>query len=165
MRYLIAYYTLTGKTELIAKTILEGLDAVIEQIKTEKPINIQDFTMFGLSNLFLIHSIISRKKLKINQPVYNAQDFDRIIILTPVWMNNPAPTINSYIESQNFKNKDVILVATIAEKGSAQNAFSVMNSVIRKKGGRVIMTREINIEKIEQEIAEEARQIHGLIPI
>ncbi len=165
MRYLVVYYSLTGKTELIAKIIAAELSAEIEQITTEKPVNLQDFTTVGLSNLFLVHSIISRKKVKINQSIYNVQDFDRAIILTPVWMNNPTPAINSYIDSQNFRNKEVVLVATIAEKGSAQNAFSVMNSVIRKKGGRIIITKEINIEKIEQEIAEEARQIHGLIPL
>lgn len=165
MRYLVVYYSLTGKTELIAKIIAAELSAGIEQITTEKPVNLQDFTKVGLSNISLIHGIISRRKAKINQPTYNVQDFDRIIILTPVWMNNPTPAINSYIDSQNFRNKEVVLVATIAEKGSAQNAFSVMNSVIRKKGGRIIITKEINIEKIEQEIAEEARQIHGLIPL
>lgn len=156
--YLILYYTLTGKTELVAKTIARELDAKIEQIKTEKPINISDFTRFSLSNLFLIHSIISHKKLKINKPVYNAQDFDRIIILTPVWMNNPAPAINSYVESQNFKNKEVGIVATVAGNGNAQNTFSVMNSAINKKKGRVIITKEFNIEKSEEEIIEEVRE-------
>lgn len=165
MRYIVIYYSLTGKTELIAKIIAAKLSAGIEQITTEKPVNLQDFTKVGLSNLFLIHSIISRKKLKINQPVYNAQDFDRIIILTPVWMNNPAPTINSYIESQNFMNREIVLVATVAGNGNAQNAFSVMNSAIRKKGGRVIILEEINIDnKSEEEIVEIAgRFARGLV--
>ncbi len=158
MRYLIAYYTLTGNTELIARTIATELGAEIEQINTEKPINISDFTKFSLSNISLMHSIISRKKMKINQPAYNVQDFDRIIIATPVWMNNSAPAVNSYIDCQNFMNKDVVLIATIAEKGNAQNTLSVMNSAIRKRGGKVIATQGIGIEKSEQEIVEMARQ-------
>lgn len=158
MRYLVVYYTLTAKTELIAKTIAAELNAESEQIQTERQINIEDFTKFNLSNLFLIHSITSRKKLKINKPIYNVQDFDRIIIATPVWMNNPTPAIDSYVESQNFRNKEVGIVATVAGNGSAQNAFSVMNSAIRKRGGRVIITQEFNIEKSENSIIEESRQ-------
>lgn len=158
MKYLIAYYTLTGNTELIAKTVAAELGAETEEIKTEKPIDIDNFRRFSLSNISLMHNIISRKKIKINQPVYNVQDFDRIIIATPVWMNNPAPAVNSYIQSQNFRNKEIALIATIAEKGNADNTLSVMNSAIKKKGGKVITTMGIGIEKSEQEIVEMAGQ-------
>lgn len=164
MRYLVAYYSLTGKTGIIAKTIARELGAEIEPIRTEKPINVQDFTRFSISNISLIHTIISRKKIRINQPVYNVQDFDRVLIATPVWMNNPAPAINSYIGCQNFLNKDIVLIATILANGNAQNTFSVMNSAINKKGGRVIITREIDVgESSEPEIIESASQFSGIL--
>jgi len=160
MRYLVAYYTLTGKTEIIAKNIAGDLGASIEHIQTAKPINVGDFRRFGLSNIGLVHSIIVRKKVKINKPSCNVQDFDRTIIATPVWMNNPPPAVNSYIEGQNFRNKEVAVIATTMGGGNAQNTFSVFGSRIAKNCGKVIAMHEIKIDGLsEHDIVGITRQI------
>jgi len=160
MKYLVAYYTLTGNTEFVAGKLAEILGALPERIQTVKPIKIQDLRGFHLSNILLVQSIISHKKARIEKPVQNAQDFDRIIIATPVWMNNPPPAVNSYIDGQNFRSKEVAVIATTLGGGSAHNTFSVINSGIARRGGKVIAMHEIKLDGLgDEDIIEAVGQI------
>lgn len=58
----------------------------------------------------------------------NLEQYDTIIIASPVWAKNPAPAVNAFLRSNNLKGKEVI---GLLFSGNSSSAFA--NDVLRKR--------------------------------
>lgn len=97
MKSLIVFYSRTGNTRKLAEKISSKLNADIEEIKDLKdrtgPLN---FFRSGKDALY-------EKTTTIVKPSKNYQDYDLVIIGTPIWASNISIPIRSYILNKNFK--------------------------------------------------------------
>ena len=90
MKKLVVYYSLTGKTELVAKTIADEAKAELIKIEEEEKKK-ETFCIYGRGSE-AIKGIKSKiKNIDINK------DCKLIFLGTPTYAGNPPPAINAFI--------------------------------------------------------------------
>ncbi|MGB7605913.1 MAG: hypothetical protein WBL93_10610 [Lutisporaceae bacterium] len=131
MKPIIVFYSYTGKTGLITKSMAEELQCEVKEIKEKKKRSILGaYFMGGLAAM-------RGKESDIEPLNVDFTDKDLIIIATPVWASSPVPAINSFISKIDFKDKNVVLLFSAAG-GDDKKASVMLTDRINKKGGRVL---------------------------
>lgn len=93
MRTIIMYYTFGGSSRKEANRIADTNDnSVLCEIKEEKKRNLVTAFISGCPKA------MKREQSSIQKIVYNLKDFDKIILVAPVWAGYPAPAFNSMVE-------------------------------------------------------------------
>jgi len=109
MKTVIIYYSLTGFTASIAKAMAKVMKADTIELKTKDDIkkdsNFKAFIKGG-SQVFL------KKKPALQEFQFNPDDYDLIIIGTPVWAWSFAPPLRSFFTDHHITGKKVAVYAT-----------------------------------------------------
>ena len=105
MKCLVLYYSFSGNTRLIAETVAKELNADLEELKPVKPLNASGagYVMWGLRQL------VSQNKPPLLPLKHNPDEFDLIVIGTPVWSYTVTPPIRTFLEEHHFTNKKIAL--------------------------------------------------------
>ena len=115
MKPLIAYFSQTGHTRMVAEKIAESIDADLFEIKPEIPYTEKDLDGYNeFSRTYKEqHDPNSRPNIKdIN---VNLDEYDRIFIGYPIWWYIAPRLIYTFIESLKPKTKEIIPFATSYE--------------------------------------------------
>ena len=92
MNTIILCYSFSGKTKALAVKKAAELGADIEEIsEVKKPSMLKAFTAG-------VFKAIKRGKTAIQPVKSELSNYDRIIIMAPVWAGKPAPAFNNIIE-------------------------------------------------------------------
>lgn len=116
MKTLAVYYSLTGKTETIVRTMQDSLNADVVEIR--------ELSDRGRLSAHTFGCISSRfKKASNTFPMdIDISDYGNIIIASPVWGGYPAPAIYNFIRGYQLKNKNVYGILCYSKKiGEAEN--------------------------------------------
>lgn len=158
MKSLVVYYTRTGNTELVAKTIAKEFNAELRKIKEKS--NRRGF--FGYMKAGL--DALKIKKLDLIEPNYNLS-YDIIFVGTPTWAYKPTPAIMTYLKKGDFKNKKVVLFSTFVS--GCGNSIKNMENLIKQKKGDVIFTFSVrtisNGKKIIEKTQSYLKKIEKMI--
>jgi len=130
MKRVIIYYSQGGTTDLIAKTLAKHLNADLIRIHDLK-------NREGLRNK-LISSInaFRETKTEIIPAQVDLRDYDTIYFGTPTWSRNPTPAILTIVDRCDLRAKDVILFATMDNRGNSN--IERLEEKVKLRGGRVI---------------------------
>ena len=112
MKALVVFYSMTGITKEIAVHISEELDCDIEEIfdvKSRK--GILGYIRSGIESVF-------KKMPKIKETKVDPSDYDLTIIGTPVWAENMASPVRTYLSRNNDKLNMVAFFCTMRSRGS-----------------------------------------------
>lgn len=131
MSKLIVYYSYSGHTKAVAESLAAEEAADILEIK--------DLKRRGKFRAYTAGIIASArgKSWPIQALEVNPADYDRLVLLAPVWAGNPAPPFNALLEQlPEGKAVDIKLVSgsgessckerlemKIKDKGSALESF------------------------------------------
>jgi len=156
MKSVIVYYSYTGNTEMVAKTLAENIKA--------DTIKIEDVERPSKAKAYSAGAIAARqgKSWPIKPFNKDLSQYGRIFVGCPVWFGMPAPEINAFVEQTDFKGKDVVIFVTMG--GSGENtAIKALNSKITAKGGKIVSyfavkTGMTNSEDIKSKTREIAKQ-------
>jgi flavodoxin len=110
---LILYYSLTGNTKFIAETIKDETGADVQPLKPIKDLNPESGTRFMWGGM---HATM-KKKPELEPFKYDPNDYELLIIGTPIWAWQASPPIRSLVDSYDFTNKKVALWCCCAGKG------------------------------------------------
>lgn len=150
---LIIFYSRTGKTKKVSETISKTLGCTIQEIK-----DLKDRT--GIRGY--IGGMIDVRKnpiTSISPKVVDLKDYDMLFIGSPIWGMKFAPAITTFLNSTDFKGKEVILFATTSAR-IKQAVIDEYSELINTKGGEVIDTFFIKtLWKDSNEIEDEAQKI------
>jgi len=106
MRILVAYYSRTGNTKFVAEKIAECLNAeTCEVIDKKNRKGRLAFVTGGYASL--------RKKLTKIEASKTINNFDLIIIGSPVWADGITPAIRTFIEKNEFSGKKMAIFVTL----------------------------------------------------
>jgi len=144
MKPLVVYYSLTGKTRLVAQVIAEALDAVLVEIEERRPIPIPFVYLSGGFAAF------TNRGTKINPVDVDLKQYERILIGSPIWASRPTPAVNSFIYQSNFEGRSVIPFFTMAGDSSA-NALENITAKIEKSRGEVAGSFAVTSYKVSKE--------------
>jgi len=131
MKNLIVYYSWTGNTEVVAKELHRLIGGDLDRIEEVKPRKGNIGFMKGA------FEALFGMKSKIKQTNFPLSGYDNIYLGAQVWASKSSPAINSYIDSGDFKGKDVYLFITLADDKYPQTAIDIIRKRIEKRGGRL----------------------------
>ena len=138
MKTLIIFYSDSGSTKIMAKTLSMHLKADIIEIKDLK-------NRKGTVNKFSSSIDAFREsKTKISPEKIDLTSYDLIYIGTPTWANKPAPAIITLIDNCNWSGKDVILFTTMTNNGSDEPTLERLEEKVGMRGGRVVERFSLN---------------------
>ena len=138
---LVLYYTRTGKNEIVAKAV-NGLikDSIIEQVKSNVSVP-ASATWYKLPFT----------KAKIAPIEVNPDEFNNIILCTPVYLQGISPPIKAVIKEFPLKGKNVAVLATCG--GMYFSVFhSFVKSSLKRRGANV---RGVYVVKVGGKSEEE----------
>ncbi|MCL2705600.1 MAG: NAD(P)H-dependent oxidoreductase [Spirochaetaceae bacterium] len=124
MKTIILYYSFSGKTKALASQKANELKADIEEVtEINKLSTFKAYTVGA-------YKAIKRKKTEI-QPIKSVlANYDKIIIMAPVWGGRPAPAFNNIIEQIPAGKKiELIMVSGGGgTKGSAEGTKAIFTA-------------------------------------
>ena len=119
---LVAYFSKTGNTQKIAFKISIMLKADLERIVD---LNNRGFILGGGAATFGIAADINKSK-------YKAEDYDLVVIGTPIWSWSMSPAIRAYLNQNKGKFKKVAFFVTSGNT-APDNVVESMEKLIDTK--------------------------------
>ena len=147
MKTLVLFYSLTGKTRLVAKAMAQAMDADILEIKEVKPRSTGFLT-------YLAGGFAARtdKASKIEPIDVNLKQYDIVFIGSPVWASRPVPAVNSFIYSASFSGQSIVPFFTLGGDNSdpafKNTAAKIENSQGKVTGHFAVTTYKLSDEEI-----------------
>ncbi len=112
MKTLIAYFSLSGNTAMVAKKIQEIAGGDLFEIKGKKNYG-SYFHALGVSR-----KEFSKGELpEVVTEVEGFDTYDRVLIGFPIWFSKAPQLVVSFIKGHDFGNKDVYLFCTSGMSG------------------------------------------------
>jgi len=109
MKRLVAYYSRTGTTRRVGEAIAQALGADSDEI-----IDLKKRT--GWIGFLRAAWDARGKKLTKIQVGRNPQDYDMVIIGTPIWWGNLTPAVRTYLSTYDLKGRKVAFFITSASQ-------------------------------------------------
>lgn len=125
-KILVCYYSFEGNTKKIGDFIAKGLKCDVLEIKPKKELKSKGFSKYIWGG----SQVVMGKKPEIIIPETNFEQYDTILIGSPIWAGTFAPPIKTLVEGEYIKSKKIGYFYTYdggapnAEK-KAQESFSI----------------------------------------
>jgi flavodoxin len=151
---LVVYYSLTGKTKLVAQVIAEALNATLVEIQETKPRKISP-SFYAIGGF----EATMNRRSKITPIDIDLKQHETIFIGSPIWNSRPAPAINSFIYQTNFEGRSIIPFFTMAGDNS-EKALANITAKIEKSQGEVAGSFAIkSYQASDEEIIARAKEV------
>ncbi|USF28079.1 hypothetical protein N510_003038 [Firmicutes bacterium ASF500] len=132
---LVAYFSASGTTAAVAKTLSEAAGADLYEIKPQTPYTRADLNWQDKKS----RSSVEMNDKSFRPPLANRdahiEDYDTIFLGVPIWWYTAPTIINTFLESYDFSDKTIILFATSGGSGFGKTAadlkVSAKGAVIR----------------------------------
>ena len=128
---LVAYFSASGVTEKIAKTIAELAKADIYEIKPKVPYTEADLDWMNKSS----RSSMEMKNLSFRPEIadtpLNMADYDTVYLGFPIWWYIAPTIVNTFLEKHDFSGKKIVLFATSGGSGFGKTVQHLKPSVAK----------------------------------
>lgn len=153
---IILFYSFEGNTRRVAHFLSEELDIPCEEIKPIKDLSSKGFSKY----LWGGTQVIMKKKPELIELKTNLDEYDTVILGTPIWAGTFSPAIKSLLEDK-LKDKDIaIFYCHDGGPGKAEEkskkAISLHNNFLSTIG--LARVRD-NFEDIKNVVLSWARKI------
>ena len=153
IKNLIVFYSYTGNTELVGKTLAEILKADV--IKIEDITRPSKDEAYGAGR----EASIQGKSWPVKPFNKDISGYDRIFVGCPVWFGMPTPELNAFIEQVDFTGKQVVVFVTLGG-GGPDKAIKAMTEKITAKGGKVVSSFFVKTKAVSKDdIVNKAKEI------
>ena len=131
MKILVMYYSLEGNTQYLAENIAECVGADILSLLPVKDIKNNKMKYFfgGKQAGF-------RNKPKLEPLTFNPEEYDVMIIGTPVWASTMTPAVRSFLSNSTFTGKKIGLFCCC--RGNQGKAITHMKELL--EGNEILGT-------------------------
>jgi len=137
MKIAIVYYSFTGNTHRIAQLMEDVLKNKGNEVIPIRIRPLKEETNF----IVQCKEAFLSKKPDLYRTLLDLNDFDRVILGSPVWAFKPAPAVNTYMDKCSFLNeKDAICFVTYGSGTGKEKALNVMKKGLEAKGARITKT-------------------------
>jgi flavodoxin len=114
---LVAYFSCSGVTEQLAKTLASVVGGDLYQIKPAIPYTTADLNWRDSNARSTIEMKDKKSRPAIEGKVNRMEEYDTIFIGFPIWWYVAPTIINTFLESYDFSGKTVIPFATSGSSG------------------------------------------------
>ncbi len=102
---IVLYYSRTGDTRVVARTIQEALDCDLQEIKDLKDRSGIKGFCGGMKD------VSNKVKAEIKPETLDLKAYELIFICSPVWGMQFSPAITTFMSTIDFKDKKIVLAA------------------------------------------------------
>ena len=146
MKKLVVFYSYTGHTKMIAESIQKKLNCDILEIKPVKPYSTNYQTVVDEEQ----NNSSAGKTPDIQKIDKNINEYDEIIIGTPVWWYTIAPVIRTFLTQNDLSNKTIKPFATNA--GWLGHTFQEIQKLCPNskvdKGMNIVFTEDHHVSQL-----------------
>jgi len=114
---LVAYFSCSGVTEQLAKTLASVVDGDLYKIEPAIPYTTADLNWHDSSARSSIEMKDKKSRPAIEGKVDRMEEYDTIFIGFPIWWYVAPTIINTFLESYDFSGKTLIPFATSGSSG------------------------------------------------
>ena len=160
MKKAIVYYSMSGNTEYVAKTIAQKTNADLIKIEPKKQYRDKGFTKF----LWGGKSVLMGETPELKPYEFNEELYDYIVFGTPVWASSFTPPIRTFIKEnkEKLKNKKIAIFICYLG-GGADKALEKFKKYLEIKNVEadliLIAPKEKPTEEKDKEIEEFCEKI------
>ena len=126
---LVAYFSASGTTAKVAKTLAEAADADLYEIKPAVPYTKADLNWMDKKARSTVEMNDRASRPAIADRNARVENYDTVFVGFPIWWYVAPTIINTFLESYDFSNKTVILFATSGGSGFGQAVAGLRVSV------------------------------------
>jgi flavodoxin len=105
MKKLVIFYSLEGNTKLIAKSIADSISADILELIPKKDISPTGFMRFVWGG----KAAMMKESPELKSFDISPENYDLLILGTPVWAFTYSPPFNTFFKQFNIKNKKIAM--------------------------------------------------------
>ncbi len=139
MRTLVAYYSRTGTTKILAEALAKALEADIDEIIDQK-------SRRGKLGYMRAARDAKGEKLTEIKVKRNPEDYGLVLIGTPIWWGSLTPAVRTYLKQ--FSWKDRTLAFFITSGGEDRTlVFEQMQELV--EGSQVLGTFGLTTEQVK----------------
>jgi len=143
MKTAILYYTHSGNTKALAGIKAKELGCDVEEITEVKKSNL----------IVAMYRGSKRKKTEI-QPIHlKLDDYEKIIIMSPVWAAHPVSAVNSVIDYLPAGKKVELIM--VSGGGGTKRTTAGTKELIIKRGCEVVGYTDLRAQKRKGEVVSE----------
>lgn len=155
MKTAIVYYSLNGNIRYTAEKIAKETGADLIEL-----VPVKAYPDKGMKKFLWGGSAVTFKKKPDLEPYkFNRDDYDLVIIATPVWASNFTPPHRTFFEDNDLTGKKIAVVASSAGGNSAKCIEAVKQAC---KADSLVATLSI-IDPKDQPSKEKEKQIAEFI--
>ena len=125
---LVAYFSASGTTAAVAKTLAEAAGADLYEIKPQTPYTRADLNWQDKKSRSSVEMNDKSFRPPLADQDAHIEDYDTIFLGFPVWWYVAPTIINTFLESYDFTGKTIILFATSGGSGFGKTAVDLKNS-------------------------------------
>lgn len=126
---LVAYFSASGTTAGVAKTLAEAAQADLYEIRPEVPYTQADLNWMDKKSRSSIEMQDKSFRPALADQDADIDSYDTIFVGFPIWWYVAPTIINTFLESYDFSGKTIVLFATSGGSGFGRAAKELQNSV------------------------------------
>lgn len=145
---LVAYFSASGVTEKLAKTLAAAVGADIFEIKPEQPYTDADLNWQDKNSRSSIEMIDKSFRPAVADKIENMADYDTIYVGFPIWWYVAPTIVNTFLEQYDLTGKTIVPFATSGGSGMGNTNTELAPSckgAILKEGKKF----SVNTDKTE----------------
>ena len=150
MKTLVAYFSASGQTAKLAKTLAGVTGGDLFEIAPETAYTAADLDWMDKKSRSTIEMKDPKSRPAIAGKVADMAQYDTVFVGFPIWWYVAPALINSFLESYDFSGKTIILFATSGGSGFGKTVEGLKNSV--SPTARIIKGRLLNGRLSESEL-------------
>lgn len=126
---LVAYFSASGVTANVAKTLAKAADADLYEIKPQVPYTKEDLNWMNKNSRSSIEMKDKAFRPEIADKDADVAEYDLIFVGFPIWWYVAPTIINTFLESYDFSGKKIVLFATSGGSVFGNTVKELKNSV------------------------------------
>jgi flavodoxin len=125
---LVAYFSASGETARLAKTLSEAIGADLHEIKPNEPYTSEDLNWRNKNSRSSMEMNDKRSRPAIENTVENMEEYDTVFVGFPIWWYIAPTIINTFLEQYNLSGKTIIPFATSGGSGMGRTNEYIKDS-------------------------------------
>lgn len=150
-RTLVAYFSATGTTEVLAQQAADVLDADLYEIVPKEPYTADDLNYNTDASRASREQSDPSARPALSGSVTNLEDYDVVFLGYPIWHGQAPRVVSTFLENHNFTGKTVVPFCTSHSSGigsSDRDLYALAPNADWRSGRR--FARETTRETVEE---------------
>lgn len=152
MKALVSYFSATGRTERVAKTLAKKLGCDLYEIKPVQPYTDADLNWMDKHSRSTLEMKDKSSRPAIVMDGFDVSAYDTILIGYPVWWYTAPTIVNTFLESYDFSGKLIVLWATSGGSGLGKAKSDLAKSTTARIVDGRILNNDGQIDQFAEEV-------------